>query len=144
MAGIKLNVLLSSSYEAKVASLYNAAHVVELNNWADTQEVDDLGWYKGKPQKGDFGFIQAFLAVEAGIKWRISNNMFLYTGGFLDYALNDPTKNDRKPTSDYTTSESIKNLALLEVAEQQNLMVIGVKLRLAFIKYSDQLSCPQF
>ena len=144
MAGVKLNVLISNTYESKVASLYNTVHIVELHNWADTQEVDDLGWYKGKPQKGDFGFVQAFLAVEAGMKWRISSNMFLYTGGFLDYALNDPSKNDRKPTSDYTTSESIKNPSLLEISDQQNLMVVGVKLRLAFIKYSDQLSCPQF
>ena len=144
MAGAKVNVLISNNYESKVVELYNAAHIVELDNWADTQKVDELGKFKGNSSKGSVGFVQAFLAAEAGIKWRVSSNMFLYTGAFFDYALNDPTKNIRKPTSDYTTEESLTNLALLEISDRANLMVIGVKLRLAFIKYSDQLSCPQF
>jgi len=144
MAGVKLNILLSNTYESQVSSFYASAHYVDKNNWTDTQNFAGFGTFKGKNSKGDFGYIQALLAVEAGMKWRISDNMYLYTGAYLDYGLNDPTKNSRKPTSDFIHPDNLPELTLLEFADRTNLFVIGVKLRLAFIKYFDQLSCPQF
>jgi hypothetical protein len=142
MTGIKLNVLLSNTYESKVATLFNAEHNPELNNWANTQEFANLGKFRGKNAKGDFGFIQAIFALEAGMKWRIADNMYLYTGAYLEYGLNDPARDNRISTSSYISPDD--ELGLLEFSEQTNLMAIGIKLRLAFIRYNDQLSCPQF
>jgi hypothetical protein len=142
MGGVKLNVLLSNTYETKVRLLDNWAYYPEYNNWANTQTFAKLGKFRGKNAKGDFGFMHAILALEAGMKWRIAENMFLYTGGYLEYGLNDPAKDNRIPTGDYIFPES--ELGLLEFSDQTNLMAVGIKLRLAFTRYRDQLSCPQF
>jgi len=145
MAGVKLNILLNNTYESKMASIYNLEHVLDLDNWADTQEFIGLGKHKGKSSKGDFGYVQALLAIEAGMKWRVSDNMYLYTGAYLDYGLNDPGKNSKTPLDDYDYRfPKDMQLELLGFADRTNLLVIGIKLRLAFIKYFDQMSCPQF
>jgi hypothetical protein len=142
MTGVKLNILLSNTYESKVATLFNAEHFLDIYNWGASQEFANLGKFRGKNAKGDFGFIHAILALEAGMKWRIATNMFLYTGAYLEYGLNDPAKDNRISTGDYIFPE--QELGLLEFADQTNLMAVGVKLRLAFTKSRNQLSCPQF
>jgi hypothetical protein len=144
MAGIKLNILFKNTYESKVSTLYNIAHNLELDNWGDTQEFAGLGRFKGRSANGDFGYIQALLAVEAGMKWRVADNMYLYTGAFLEYGLNDPSKNNREPIGEYTDPDALEGLALLDFSSNTHLMTIGVKVRLAFIRYFNQLSCPQF
>jgi hypothetical protein len=78
-----------------------------------------------------------------GMKWRIADNMYLYTGAYIDYGLNDPAKNNRIPTSDYIFPD-YQELELLKFAEQTNLMTIGIKLRLAFTQNYNQLNCSQF
>jgi hypothetical protein len=144
MIGFKFNVLLSNTYETKVTTFYNIAHNIDLDNWADTQEFAGLGRFEGKSANGNFGYIQALFAFEAGMKWRIANNMYLYTGAYLDYGLNDPAKNNREPIGGYTSPEALEELALLDFSPNTHLMTIGVKVRLAFIKNLSRLSCPQF
>ena len=144
MMGFKFNVLLSNNYESKIASLYNMAHNLDRDNWAGTQEFAGLGHFKGKSGSGNFGYMHALFAFEAGMKWRVSDNMYLYTGAYLDYGLNDPSKNSRTSITDYTSPESLEDIALIDFSSNTHLMTIGVKLRLAFIRYSSQLSCPQF
>jgi hypothetical protein len=133
-AGFKLNILLSNTYESEVATLYNAAYFPDLDNWADTQTFAGLGSFKGKNAKGDFGFVQAMFACEMGMKWRVGNDMFVYTGAYLDYGLNNPSKNNRQPTSNYLYQDDLRDLALLEYSEKAHLMAIGVKISLAFIR----------
>jgi len=145
-AGFKINILLSNTYELKADTLSYSGYFPELDNWAATQEFAGLGTFKfkGEPAKGKFGFVQAMLALEAGGKWRVADNMFIYTGVYFDYGLNDPSKNDRTPTEvfvkdNYTsldTSPHPQNvqLSLLEFSNKMHVMTVGVKLRLAFIK----------
>jgi len=145
MAGVKLNVLLSKSYESSIKTLRNEAYYPEYNNWAATQTFAGLGNFKGRNANGNIGYIHVLFSFEAGMKWRISDNMFLYTGPFLDFGLNDPTKNSRTLISDYDyINPTDLDLSLMAFSSQTNMMTIGVKVRLAFIKYSNQLSCPQF
>ena len=144
MLGIKLNVLLSNPYESSVATGYNIAYQYPYDNWGDTQEFAGLGKFKGKSTKGDVGFIQTIFAAELGMKWRVSNKMYLYTGAYLDYGLNDPLKNSRKPTSEYIFEEYLQELSLLDFSDKTNLMTVGLKVRLAFVKAFNPLSCPQF
>ena len=65
---------------------------------------------------------------------RVGNGVFLYTGAYLDYFLNDPAKNQRKPFANYIEPEYLTNLALLAFADNINIMSAGVKLRLAFFR----------
>ena len=145
MTGFKLNFSFNSTYESKVVSQHNTSYYPDFNNWANTQTFAGLGSFKGKNAQGDFGFIHALFTFEAGMKWRIADNMFLYTGAYLDYALNDPSKNNRTPISDNDYIDPANaNLSMYEFSSQTNLITFGIKLRLALIKYSSQLSCPQF
>ena len=133
-AGIKLNILLSNTYESEVATLYNAAYYPEADNWQATQTFAGLGTFKGKTAKGDFGFVQTMFACEAGMKWRVASDMFIYTGAYFDYGLNDPAKNNRQQTSNYLFQDDLRDLALLEYTEKVHLMTVGVKISLAFIR----------
>ena len=145
MTGIKLNVLFNSTYESRMVMQDNTAYYPDLDNWANTQLFAGLGHFKGKSADGDFGYIHALFTFEAGMKWRIADNMFLYTGAYLDYGLNDPSQSIRTPIADNNYIDPTNlDYSLLEFSSQTNLMTFGVKVRLSFIKYFSQLSCPQF
>jgi hypothetical protein len=82
-------------------------------------------------------------AFESGIKWRISDYLYLYTGAYFDCGWNDPTKNNRKPVSNYTAVEHLENFSVLEFYDKSILMGIGIRLRLAFYKNPERLPpCP--
>ena len=144
MTGIKLNVLFNSTYESKSSTLDNTAYYYKLNNWANSQNFAGLGHFKGKSAEGDFGYIHTLFTFEAGMKWRIADNMFLYTGAYFDYGLNDPSKSIRTSIADNNYIDENTDYSLLEFSSQTNMMTFGIKVRVAFIKYSSQLSCPQF
>ncbi|MCL2511725.1 MAG: hypothetical protein FWF09_06710 [Bacteroidales bacterium] len=156
MTGVKLNILFGNSYKLNFAELYNEAYYPDLDNWAKTQSFAGLSTFRGTKADGSAGFVQAMLTLEAGLKWRVANNMYLYTGVYCDYGLNDPAQSNRTQIGEYARDvyaqiaqsgqdiHQVPQLELLEFAERANLMVIGVKLRLALIRYYDQMSCPQF
>jgi len=128
-AGLKLNILLSNTYETKVSTAYKAAHYTDLDNWAETQAFVGLGPSKIKGGKGNFGYVQTLFALEAGAKMHIGDNRFFYVGAYFDYGLNDPSKNNRELINESSLEGS---LPLLEFSNRINLMTIGLKLRLAF------------
>jgi hypothetical protein len=134
-AGIKLNILLSNTYESSVAKISNIAHYTEEDNWEGTQEFAGLGTFKGSTANGSFGYVQALFSFEAGMKWNIGGDRYVYTGAYLDYGLNDPSKGNREPMSeyDYTDPKNL-DLSLLGFAEKTHLMTIGIKLRMAFVQ----------
>jgi hypothetical protein len=145
MIGVKLNVLISNTYDSEVEALYNKAYYLDLENWAATQRFAGLGRFKGNKGKRKMGYVHAMFAFEAGVKWRIASNMFLYTGAYLDCGLNDPAKDNRTSASDYIFPDDLQEFKLLTFANRTNLMTVGVKVRLAFFRNSDhQLKCPQF
>jgi len=143
MGGIKVFFLVDNKYETRVSELTNKAYYTELKNWAATQAFAGLGTQKGEREEGwnakeklDFG-VMAMFAFETGIKWRIDKTIILYTGAYVDVALNDPNKKSRieyKNAGDKPNKE-ISNLTLLQVSNRRTTeLVVGIKLRFAFIK----------
>jgi len=135
MGGFKVLFLFNNKYEARVPTMYNAAYYPTLNNWADTQEFKGFGTFNGNAVKGnlDFGVLVTF-SLEAGVKWRIENNMFIYTGVFFDCGLNDPIKDSRKSYKEFTDPEQLKKVTIMKYADRANLMAVGIKLHFAFSK----------
>jgi hypothetical protein len=133
MGGFKVLFLFNNKYEARVPTMYNAAYYPTLNNWADTQEFKGFGTFKGNAVTGslDFGVLVTF-SLEMGVKWRIENNMFIYTGVFFDCGLNDPIKDSRKPYNQFTEPYQLKEMTILKYADRANLMAVGVKVHFAF------------
>jgi hypothetical protein len=147
LTGLKLNVLINNDYTTEVEELYNLAYYPALNNWGDTQRFAGYGIFKGKSADWKFDFsVLTLFTIEAGGKWQIADNLYLYTGLFLDYGLNDPTKKNRAPSSEYIFPASLNNFQLIEYSDRIHLLNFGIKLRFAFTsgKSNSQMSCPAF
>jgi len=140
MGGLKLLFLFNNQYDVGVESIYNAAYYTKLKNWAATQQFFGLGNFnnnnKGYSSSGkmDFGIMATF-TVELGVKWRIDNNIAIYTGAFFDCGLNDPIKGNRRSYEEFIYEDNLKdNLTIMKFANRSNLMTVGIKVRLAFSK----------
>jgi hypothetical protein len=143
MTGAKLLVLFNRSYYSQIATFANAAYYPEFDNWTATQMFVGLGKFSGKDADGkiEIGLIAMF-TFEAGIKWRIGEKCYLYTGAYFDCGLNDPTKNNRKPVSNYIAVEHLVDFSLLDFYNKSFLMGTGLKVRLAFHKIPEKMPCP--
>jgi hypothetical protein len=133
MGGITILFQHQTDFKAKVSELYNLAYYPLFDNWAGTQNFVNLGTFGGNNTNGNFN-LELFtkLAFETGLKWRISDNAFLYAGAFLDYNLNDPARKQRRPYGEFISPDHLSDLTLLTFADKLNLMTVGVKFRLAF------------
>ena len=139
MGGAKIVFRYQTAYEANVAAFNNTAYYTDYENQAGTQTFADLGTFKGNRTTGNFELgLLTMLAFETGLKWRVGANTFLYTGVYLDHALSDPAKDSRKPLRNYTHSEQLAKLTLLQFADHITLTTAGLKLRLAFSQSSQQ------
>jgi outer membrane protein OmpA-like peptidoglycan-associated protein len=105
--GVKLGMPFAGSYEGKVESAKVCGYYPTL--WGDPTPGYNFnncitpgdGYYDEYQNSGfgDFGKVSArqkmklgtafFASGEAGVKWRIYNKLAVYTGFWLDYALND-------------------------------------------------------
>jgi hypothetical protein len=142
MAGVKVNIVFDNQYETKVATLHNKAYYPKLDNWAGTQKFAGLGAFNGNNADGNLKYVLPIFTLEAGMKWRIAKNMFLYTGAYFDYALNSFTKNERDNIENYTSPTEFDNLSLLAFTEDMNVTTVGIKLRLSFVQKYNPVACP--
>jgi len=137
MGGIKVLFLFNNKYEARIPTMYNEAKFYTFENELGTQEFAGFGTFNGNAVSGSFDFgVLATLSLEAGVKWRIENNMFIYTGVFFDCGLNDPIKDSRKSYGNFKDGLDAKNLleevSILKYADRANMMTVGIKIHFAF------------
>jgi hypothetical protein len=140
IAGIKVLFLLDNKYETRLTSLYNEAYFPTHGGTQGTQLFAGLGTFdndkKGFTTEGklDFG-VMAMAAIETGVKWRVDNNIFIYTGVFFDCGLNDPIKDGRALPDNFIWHDQLDELTLVKFANKANLMTVGIKVRVAFTKH---------
>jgi hypothetical protein len=137
--GVKVLFLIDNKFETRLDTMQNWAYYPKEKNWAKTQKFKGFGSFEGTTNTGimDFG-VMVMASLEAGAKWRISSNFFIYTGAFFDCALNDPMKENREPYekfNDPLQNGDLEHIPLLTFMEKANLMSVGVKLRFAFTRY---------
>jgi len=137
MGGIKLLLWVNNKYEARVPSMYNLAYFPEMDNWADSPWFKGFGTFEGNTVEGKFDFgVLATFSLELGVKWRIENNMFIYTGAFFDCGLYDPIKDSRKPFGDFKDGldavKLLEEVTILKHSDRANLMAVGIKIHFAF------------
>jgi len=154
MTGFKVNVIVKNTHEMTMTKVKNLGYFPDTENWVGTQRFAGFGTANCKNSgSGSLDFdVMAMLALEAGMKWRIDDAVYLYTGIYFDYGLNDPAKDARKSMEDYDTYTKmrstfgdidIKDVPPLSVSDRVNLMTVGVKLRIAFIRNSSPYDCPR-
>ena len=141
-AGAKAQFLIHYNCTSEIELLNNAAYYPELDSWIYTLPDFGLGIFNNINSFKNNNFsIVALLATEAGLKWRIGKNHYLYTGAYFDYGLNDFTNKNREDAKTFVLSLSEEKTSLLKFTRKMNLMVIGLKLRLAFVQIHKKESC---
>lgn len=133
MTGLHLLLLLDNKYDMGIQNLNNMAYYPEIDNWAGSQSFKGLGRFEGNGKNGSFGIsVLAMFAFEAGVKWRIREKTYLYTGVYYNCGLHDPVKKYRTSPNEYITPESVDKINILAFSNRVNAMAIGIKLQLAF------------
>ena len=145
-AGAKVGFPISASYKAS-ARLDNSGYYAYENYTYTTQLFRGFG-SANKSSDNDLSFKTSFFAsVEAGMKWRLSDNMSLYTGAYLDYGLNNVRKEQSaKQFVEYNAINpekyEINSVVYAQYTEpgknpriftdKLSLLAAGIKLRLTF------------
>jgi len=93
--GFKVGIPMSGKYTAQYSKLVTSGYYIETG--AEYTDIDFRGFgeFGGSYPKGDIDFGIAFiLSAECGMKWKLTNSINLYTGGYIDYGLNNIIKGD--------------------------------------------------
>ena len=142
LTGVKTLFPFKYNYTSEITSLNNAAYYPEFDNWIYSLPILGLGSFNGSSSTGKFNFdVIAMFAFETGGKWHIGKTVFLYAGVYFDCGLNDPTRKNRMPYSNYIHPEQFNENTLLEFSKTKHLMAAGIKIRLAFFRTQNEASC---
>ena len=153
-AGGKVGIPLQVKYN-NTASYSNSGYYLHENALYDTQEFLGFGNFPNKKSAGDLDFKTVFfLSAEAGVKWKLSDGLSLYTGVYMDYGLNKQSiatqssiveynkanPSDFKvnsiltyaPRADSYCWHSRSTSSPLPAPDKIRPVAVGIKLRLAF------------
>lgn len=149
-AGIKLGIPVSGKYKSSASEITNKGFFYDTQNWGETQEFMGFGTYANYSNDEDIDFkVACLFSAEAGMKWRLTDKMSLYTGAYFDYGMNDIVKDsrDRSFTKLVETPEGIQclnnsilnssigynnNTLKQELVDKVIPISVGLKLRLSF------------
>jgi len=146
-AGGKIGFFLGGTYKTDKSIIKNSGYYEDEDYEYTEQEFLGFGTFKDRNANDDIKFKMTFmLSAETGMKWKLKDDLYLYTGIYIDYGLNNIQKKDNeKPFVEYNPTspkDFIINSALAShynkdnksevVADKVNLMAIGVKIKLAF------------
>lgn len=139
MAGGKLSIPLSQTYNTKADEISTAGYYPNLNLEITDLPVHGFGKQSGWSATGDNDWNLSFsLAAEAGLRFRVSSGSYLYTGAYLDYGLNNIKKNEGKATllaydpNGLTTSKPTGLFAIAGATGQVRMIAYGLKLGFTF------------
>jgi len=143
MAGAKVLFLINNNYSSEFESLTNAAYYPEFDNWIHTESSLGLGVFNGNSASGNLNFdILAMVALETGLKYRIAKSVYLSAGVYFDCGLHDYTKKSRIDYNEFSNQEQLNNITLFAFTNRIHLMMVGITLRLSFMKFHTLECCP--
>lgn len=142
-AGGKAGIPVIKTYKSEGATLQNAGYYSYESYTYTTQEFLGFGTFTGRGSDGNLDFKVAFFAsAETGVKWRLSPNISLYTGVYMDYGLNNAVDNQTSPFVDYAGNLALNSILhatyrdnkdnLQAYSDKVTPLAAGVKVRLAF------------
>lgn len=148
-AGAKLGIPVKGKYESSASTTINKGFFHKTANWGETQEFMGFGTTQNYAYDEDLDFkVACILAAEAGMKWRLKDNLFLYTGAYVDYGVNDIvkgghsntfTKVEELPDALITRTNSALNSSIgygsskltQQMTEKIRPISVGIKIKLA-------------
>jgi len=141
LGGLKFGIPLGGKYKSKDATLTNVAYYPEYENYLYGPKTQGLGTFDHQNSDGKLKYgVVLMLSLEGGVNWRINRNFSLYSGLYFDFGLNNVSKNKQKQfvEFDYKTadvnSRFTTNSVMSVFTDKVNIMAVGVKARLAYVK----------
>ncbi len=147
-AGGKVAFPLNATYKSSGATIRNSGYYPYEDYEYTTQEFRGFGTFSGRAANGDMDFKTAFfVSAEAGMKWKLTEQLHLYTGVYLDYGLNNIceetnaaqpfiTYNSESPrdfaANSILTSEYSQNGVSQHFTDKLTPIAAGLTLRLSF------------
>lgn len=145
--GVKVGLPINSKIKINQADIVAKGYFPQINETPlDEPLYMGFGTFRTTEEKKDLDLnISVMLALESGVKWTLSDNMFLYTGAYLDWGMNDIRKikgsnwleyNKISPT-DYKFNSMLQSQYATTGGTQTILekvvpIAIGAKVRLSF------------
>ncbi|MDR0832870.1 MAG: PorT family protein [Candidatus Symbiothrix sp.] len=142
--GAKAGIPLSANYKNSVGELQASGYYPQSDLTLNDPAFMGFGTFTNISNKDDLKLKTAFFAAaEAGVKWKLSGNLALYTGAYLDYGLNNTLKQETsanhliaynaaaadtyRPNSVFNSQKEGKSLV-----DKVNPLSAGIKVSLAF------------
>ncbi|MDR1866297.1 MAG: OmpA family protein [Bacteroidales bacterium] len=90
-AGVKAGLPFNARYSVKDAVIRNARYYPADDAWLEDRPTEGLGTYSAWGRKDRINGLKTAwsLTFETGVKWGIEQNLWLYTGIYMDYGLNN-------------------------------------------------------
>ncbi|NDW17497.1 hypothetical protein D0T53_01035 [Dysgonomonas sp. 216] len=148
MAGGKIGIPLRTKYKTSGATIENSGYYMFDDVEYTTQKFMGFGVFTDKNMNEKVDFKISFtLSAEVGTKWRLGDNLSLYSGLFIDYGVNDIGKGKRNQRFIAYNSENPRNFTSSSILVSQfaaedgktvsfidkvNVMTAGIKLRFSF------------
>lgn len=150
--GFKIGLPVNGKYKTTSGELATSGYYPHTGDLIDDIPFRGFGNFDVRSFDDKVKYKMSFnLAIEGGAKWKIPNDLWLYTGLFVDYGLNDIKKTneeDGKPLVQYnplnpedhiyngiaSSSNKDKNGNQTQLITKVNTMSYGLKIRLAFGK----------
>lgn len=148
-AGVKAGYSIITHYSSAITTMETSIYLPDVEQYlrAPIMRGHGVGTYANETSKGSSSFKtgNVSVAVEAGMRWRVSRGISLYTGLFLDYGLweTGPRQSETDlplVTYDETSNTLLYNSMLSSKNQEQNkayvdklgLLAAGLKVSLAF------------
>jgi len=123
MAGTKIGFPLTGENKISADSVKNSGYRKFENYEYTTQKFLGFGTYVGQKSEKKLSLqTVALLSAETGMKWKIKEELRLYTGIYFDYGLNSVTKRRHQEQA----------FAFSNLIDEATPLAIGLKLKLSF------------
>ncbi|MFV0419510.1 MAG: outer membrane beta-barrel protein [Dysgonomonas sp.] len=146
-AGGKIGLPLGGNYKINSSTIKNSGYYADEDYEYTTQEFMGFGTFTDRNISDEVKFKMALiLSAELGVRWQLKEGLYLYTGTYIDYGLNDILNEEKnKRFVEYNAAsprDFILNGALVSQYSNDNKtaafidkitpMAVGIKIRLAF------------
>lgn len=146
-AGGKIGFSMDGRYKSSGASIKNTGYYEHEDYEYTTQEFLGFGTFASRKVDEEVKFKMSYmLSAEAGIKWTLKEDLFLYTGAYVDYGLNNIQKeiseqafiayNPENPRDFFInsilSSQSMQDNKPEPFVDKISIMAAGIKIRLSF------------
>jgi len=132
-AGTKIGFPLTGNNKITADSVKNSGYRRYEDYEYKTQKFMGFGTFADQKDEKELSLQTAvLLSAEAGAKWKLKENLRLYTGAYIDYGLNSVTKRKPHPGRAIEYNSQERTFAIENLVDEAVPLAIGLKVKLSF------------